>query len=265
MKNKVLFLLIIINLILIAAITYILSMEDNLWIKGPIYQEIIDDKDLVADILPPPQYLVESYLVVLQTLRERDPVKLKNLILKGDKLKDEYFERASYWNKKLVSNVDKDNIRNIYFKNAYISGIDFLSIRDKIFIPAILRGNYQIAEDVVFGNMLIKYEKHRADIDKIIKISTEKNVYDEVKATEHINRFSVLLLFINFLLVISFILIGYMGYNLIVKKINRVTNTTKFEEQEVVECLSSMKSMLETFDNTNKRFEKENALDFNKK
>ena len=33
-------------------------------VTGPIYQDIIDDKDLLADILPPPAYIIESQLTV---------------------------------------------------------------------------------------------------------------------------------------------------------------------------------------------------------
>jgi methyl-accepting chemotaxis protein len=30
-------------------------------VTGPLYAEIVEAKDLVADILPPPEYIVESY------------------------------------------------------------------------------------------------------------------------------------------------------------------------------------------------------------
>ena len=35
-------------------------------VNGPLYHDIVTDKDLIADILPPPQYIIESYLVALQ-------------------------------------------------------------------------------------------------------------------------------------------------------------------------------------------------------
>ena len=34
-------------------------------VNGPIYQSIIQGKDLIADVLPPPTYILESYLTVL--------------------------------------------------------------------------------------------------------------------------------------------------------------------------------------------------------
>ena len=35
-------------------------------VNGPVYNEIITNKDLVADILPPPAYLLESWQVALE-------------------------------------------------------------------------------------------------------------------------------------------------------------------------------------------------------
>lgn len=35
----------------------------QLKVNGPIYQDIVSGKDLIADILPPPMFLVESYLL----------------------------------------------------------------------------------------------------------------------------------------------------------------------------------------------------------
>jgi hypothetical protein len=33
-------------------------------INDPIYKDIVQSKDLIADILPPPEYIIESYLLV---------------------------------------------------------------------------------------------------------------------------------------------------------------------------------------------------------
>ncbi|MFA6401967.1 MAG: hypothetical protein WCX31_10130 [Salinivirgaceae bacterium] len=39
-------------------------------INGSIYSNIIQSKDIIADILPPPEYIIESYLLVFQSLEE---------------------------------------------------------------------------------------------------------------------------------------------------------------------------------------------------
>jgi hypothetical protein len=37
-------------------------------IHGPLYVGVIQGKDLIADVLPPPLYIVESYLATLELL-----------------------------------------------------------------------------------------------------------------------------------------------------------------------------------------------------
>jgi len=41
---------------------------NKLKVNRPVYQNIIQGKDLIADILPPPEYIIESYLVALHSV-----------------------------------------------------------------------------------------------------------------------------------------------------------------------------------------------------
>ena len=36
-------------------------------VNGPYYNRIVQGKDLIADILPPPEYVIEAYMLVLHT------------------------------------------------------------------------------------------------------------------------------------------------------------------------------------------------------
>ena len=82
---------------------YSFSTLNNLKVNGPVYNKIVQGKDLVADILPPPVYLIESYLTVREMTDENDTAILnqeaKYLI---NKLKKEYFERHEYWTKEFA-------------------------------------------------------------------------------------------------------------------------------------------------------------------
>ncbi|MCQ0034561.1 methyl-accepting chemotaxis protein, partial [Burkholderia glumae] len=40
----------------------------ELRVNGPLYQKIQLSNDLVSDILPPPEYVIESYLLCFQLL-----------------------------------------------------------------------------------------------------------------------------------------------------------------------------------------------------
>ena len=41
-------------------------------IYGPAYRKIVLMKDLIADILPPPAYIIESYLTALRVVDEAE-------------------------------------------------------------------------------------------------------------------------------------------------------------------------------------------------
>ena len=49
-------------------------------VTGPIYERIVQSKDLVADILPPPEYIIESYLVAFQLQSVTEPQEQQALL-----------------------------------------------------------------------------------------------------------------------------------------------------------------------------------------
>ena len=64
-------------------------------VNGPIFAEIIDGKDLVADILPPPLYLVEAYMLAGEAALHPDLVKENSERI--SKLRSDYEARRDYW------------------------------------------------------------------------------------------------------------------------------------------------------------------------
>jgi methyl-accepting chemotaxis protein len=56
---------------IIVLLVSIMVSTERIKVNGPVYQEIERGKDLIADILPPPEYIIEAYLVALQALEEK--------------------------------------------------------------------------------------------------------------------------------------------------------------------------------------------------
>jgi len=143
---------------------YSFSIFNNLKVNGPVYNKIVQGKDLVADILPPPVYLIESYLTVREMTDESDTMvlnqKAKYLI---NKLKKEYYDRHAYWIKNLPESEMKNEMVNLSYKPAK----DFYTIVDNEFLPAIKRGDKQKAKELVNGILEQKYLEHRKHIDKV--------------------------------------------------------------------------------------------------
>lgn len=67
----------------------------QLKVNGPVYDGIIDGKDLVADILPPPLYLVEAYMLANEAVL--DPSRADQASSKIAALAADYEARRQYW------------------------------------------------------------------------------------------------------------------------------------------------------------------------
>ena len=67
----------------------------QLRVSGPIYNQIVMGKDLVADILPPPAYVIEAYLET--TLALDDPASVPDRQKRLTQLKADFDARQSFW------------------------------------------------------------------------------------------------------------------------------------------------------------------------
>ncbi len=149
-------------MVIVLAMSY--TTLEAVKINGPVYQEIIGTKDLVADVLPPPLYLVESYLLVLQLLQETDRNVAAQLIDRGKQLRNEYESRQRYWSEALTEGTMKQTL----VVDSYSSGIAFLDARDREFVPAILAGDLLKARILAAGVLSVRYREHRAAIDQVV-------------------------------------------------------------------------------------------------
>src|ERR1700681_4121248 len=66
-------------------------------VGGALYDKIKLGNDLVADILPPPEYVIEAYLEA--TLALNNPAELVTRRDRLVQLKKEYDERREFWSK----------------------------------------------------------------------------------------------------------------------------------------------------------------------
>ena len=61
-------------------------VQQTVSINGPLYNEIVNNKDLVVDILPPPEYILEAYLVVKQIKEKRKMNRVGRILSIGYRL-----------------------------------------------------------------------------------------------------------------------------------------------------------------------------------
>ena len=84
-----------VGLLVIVTIAY--RVVSTVKVSGPLYADIIRGKDLVADILPPPEYIIESYLVAYQAGGETRPGVRQQYLERLKQLKSDFDTRHAVW------------------------------------------------------------------------------------------------------------------------------------------------------------------------
>jgi methyl-accepting chemotaxis protein len=164
---------------------------DALKVNGPLYQRIVQSKDLIADVLPPPKYIIESYLVSLQLVSARDKAEQDQFVTRLKALKKDYDERHVFWSREAL----EPELAELLLKTSYEPAMAFYSLAFDELIPAVQAGNREaISATTLRINQA--YESHRAAIDKVVAMSTQRAAQDEAGAKDSIRSAMSLLLLI---------------------------------------------------------------------
>jgi methyl-accepting chemotaxis protein WspA len=139
-------------------------------VNGPIYHQIADGKDLVSDILPPPEYIIESYLKVNELVDETDPSRIDHLIGETKALEKEYDRRHEYW-----ARLPPGAIHDALLVESYKPAVEFFRIFDDRFVPAIKAGNREVVKELARGELRDRYQEHRNAIDGVVKLGNEQS------------------------------------------------------------------------------------------
>src|ERR1700704_3656858 len=157
----------------------------NLKVGGPLYGQIVLGKDLIADILPPPEYILESYLEA--TLALHDPRTLAVHRARLVQLHKEYDERHAYWLEQSMESAIKDAMT----KRSHDEVVRFWKQTESAFLPALARGDNAAARQA-YAVMSEAYAAHRSIIDEIVAKTNAKNPATEAYAASRDRMFSTI-------------------------------------------------------------------------
>ena len=167
----------------IFASNYALS---QLRVGGPVYDKIKLGNDLVADILPPPEYVIEAYLEV--TLALQDPSSLAARRERLVQLKKDYDERREFWSK---SDLDP-GIKTRLVEKSHSDVQRFWNLTEQSFLPALAKADTAAAAKS-YADITTAYTAHRAVIDEIVKQTNDDNAAAEAEATSRVKFFTIIL------------------------------------------------------------------------
>ncbi|MDE5442291.1 HAMP domain-containing protein [Bradyrhizobium sp. CSA207] len=190
----------------------------ELKVGGPLYSDIKLGNDLIADILPPPEYVIEAYLEATLAMREPD-----QLAAHGERLvqlRKDYDERKAFW---VASSLSAD------LKTALVSKSDtevqkFWKLLSDQLLPAV-KAKDTAASERAYAQLKDAYTAHRAVIDSIVENANKQNADMEKLAADRDSSMLYILLGVS-AAVLAFIATGLLGVALgVVRPIVRMTDT----------------------------------------
>jgi methyl-accepting chemotaxis protein len=152
-------------------ITLLVGMIGNskVNINSPLFDEIVKSKDLIADILPPPEYILEARLATYELLDSGDDQKKKALIETVSRLKKEYLDRQKYWSE----NSSDAKMKALILEKSKTPAMAYFDILEKEFLPAIEKGDTQKAAKLCQTSLKEKYDEHRKAIDELVVLANK--------------------------------------------------------------------------------------------
>ena len=212
-------------------------------VHGPYYGRIVQGKDLIADILPPPEYIIESYLLALHLADEveagANEVTIKHLVDRCRDLEAEYHNRHKFWSVDLPAGPMKQAMTVDSFEPAK----KFYAALDKEFFPACIAGDSTKANELARGALREHYELHRAAIDRVVKMAVERNELDEAEVASTIESRTATSVGINVLVVLMSVVGGWYTVRGTVRPLKEsTTNLRKVANQELGSIGQKMKS-----------------------
>ncbi len=146
-------------------------------VNGPLYREIVANKDLVADVLPPPEYVIEAFLVAKQFQEESADLRRHALATRFAKLQKSYEERHEYW----VSHLPAGVLHDLLLKDSYQPAQAFFRIATDELFPAVMKQDAETMKSSG-GRLNDAYEQHRAAIDQVVTEANKEEAAIEEKA-----------------------------------------------------------------------------------
>jgi len=184
------------------------STLNKLRINGNLYNHIIMSKDLIADVLPPPEYIIESYMNVLQMADETDPDQMDYFAAELKKHQTDYDERHKFWiNEPLL---ESGALRDAMLIGAYEPAVRFYDIVFSQFIPALKKGDREYAKKLARGELKSLYLAHRKSVDQVVLGATEKYEKTEALAGESIKQNTRLLFTIVIAVIVAAMILSFI-------------------------------------------------------
>ncbi len=195
------------------------SLLSNLRVNGPLYKDIVIGKDLIADVLPPPEYIIESYLTVLLMTTEEESSAQREHISRFEKLRKEFEARHEFWE----TTLPEGRLKKKLTEDAYLPAREFFSIVERELLPVLRSRDSGRSQELIREKLRPLYLEHRKAIDEVAELAAANNAAEEAKADAMVQTGTFWFITIGLLIAVVALFFGWWIAELIGKPINRIS------------------------------------------
>jgi methyl-accepting chemotaxis protein len=153
-------------------------------VGGPYYAQIVLGKDLVADILPPPAYIVEAYLLTYQIANSLEQKEREALLTRLSETEKEFRARQKVWQGSLTDS----RMKNALVVDSAKHAEEFFRLVHERFGPAVQKGDLEAARTLANQELRVAYAAHRKFIDEVVTLANTFGAEQEMHATQEVKR-----------------------------------------------------------------------------
>lgn len=215
-RSKLLLLIGLFVIGFVAVIGFGAATLSRVQVTGPIYTDIMLAQELVADVLPPPQYAVESYLTMHEMHSLDDPAKIETCLKKFAALRQAWDDRHKYWTGSKV----QGELRKLILDEAFKPGTEFFELCNQYLPVATKLEEREAVWTELFPKLQEKYEAHRKAVDQIVELAPKHAVELEVDAKEVVSSSRMFLVTLSVVILAAIAFFGFLTTQSIVMPTN---------------------------------------------
>ncbi|MEL6106423.1 MAG: methyl-accepting chemotaxis protein [Planctomycetota bacterium] len=150
-------------------------------VQGTQYQELVQGRDLIADLESPQNSLAEAYLLTLHMANEvHEGVDRAGMQAYADRytqLKSSYQERSQHW----LATLPEGELKRVKTDQCDAAAKAFFGVMDNKFVPACLAGESETAYLLMRGPLRKNFEAHRGSLQQSVGLAREQYADVETK------------------------------------------------------------------------------------
>lgn len=194
---------------LACALGLMLVLALGLWclmtfrVNGPVYQEIEMNQNVVADVLPPPMFIIEAYLIIQEADATKSTTRLKKLQNRFITLEADYHGRYQHWKNSLPEN----EINKSLLQDSYVPAMRFFDIARDSYFPMRESGQHDAASAILHGALQNAFAEHRQAISKTVELAQTQTAQIEAETARRVTFWIQTMIVISLLSVIALTLL----------------------------------------------------------